>query len=125
MKVWCDIPDVLVALDVDLVELLLARLAGDVGLHLHGDVARQHRQQQALLHTHTAIHLYVRRRVPLRGTSTAGVGNFSSSTQPALTLPCTWPPYYILASKNIFSILIKLFPQRIWVNIKMPVISSF
>lgn len=42
-------PDVFVTLDVNFVELLLARLVGDVGLHLHGDVPGQHRQQQPLL----------------------------------------------------------------------------
>ena len=47
----CVLPDVLIALDVNLVELLLPRLVGDVGLHLHGDVTRQHGQQQALLGT--------------------------------------------------------------------------
>jgi len=43
------IPDILVSLNVDLVELGVDRLAGDVRLHLHGHVAWQHWQQESLL----------------------------------------------------------------------------
>ena len=37
------------ALNVYFVELSVGGFARDVGLHLHGDVARQHGQQQPLL----------------------------------------------------------------------------
>jgi hypothetical protein len=43
------LPDVFVSLDVDLVELGVDRFSGDVRLHLHGDVPRQHRQQKSFL----------------------------------------------------------------------------
>ena len=42
-QVWCDVsPDVLVSLDVDLVELSVRGFSGNVRLHLHGHVTRQH-----------------------------------------------------------------------------------
>jgi hypothetical protein len=42
-------PDIVVALNVDLVELRLPRLPGNVILHLHGHMTWQHRQKQLLL----------------------------------------------------------------------------
>ena len=65
------LPDVLVPLDVEAVEvvvlhqpllllLVLALLQAlhDGQLHLHGDVDGQHGQQQALLRTHTHTHTH-------------------------------------------------------------------
>lgn len=48
-KVGVNLPDMFVALDVYFMELFFARLAGDVRFHFHGNVTREHRQQQAFL----------------------------------------------------------------------------
>jgi hypothetical protein len=45
------IPDVLMFLNVDLVELCVCGFPRNIRFHLHCHVARQHRQQQALLTT--------------------------------------------------------------------------
>lgn len=44
-----DVPDVVVLLDVDLVELRFAWFTGNVVLHFHRNMSRQNRQQQTFL----------------------------------------------------------------------------
>ena len=47
------VPDVVVLLDVDLVEHHVLLLGVDVSLHLHGNVAGKHGEQETLLYAQT------------------------------------------------------------------------
>lgn len=52
------IPDVLVFLYINFVEHAIVTFASNVGLHLHRDVPRKHRQKQPLLHRKIFWHVY-------------------------------------------------------------------